>query len=200
MMSNKIDKLSLLIEQAEELKNIFLEENEQSCVSKLTNALNDLALVREKCFLKENFNIDIKIWCTSYGSGRYYEVRDMPTDVYVTYWDERCEVLNSKPQPEPGRWLIKFEYSTGAYIFGDNYCRDLFQDFFEELKSTFKYDFIDPLNHTLYFYLENSKEIVDNYYEIFRKYSAKYKEYSVKAEKEKLQARLKELEEDQENA
>lgn len=198
-MSNKIDKLSSLIEQAEELKNIFLEENEKSCISRMDDVLNDLSLVREKCFLKENFNVNIKIWCTTHHGGCYYDVEDMPTDVQVIYWDERCEVFNSEPQPEPGRWLIKFKYPTGAYIFGNDYCYDLFQDFFEELKTTFKYDFIDPINHTLYFYMENSKEIVDNYHEIFRKYKAKYKEYSVKAEKKKLQARLKELEEENEN-
>lgn len=195
-MSNKIDRLSSLIEQVKELKNIFSEEDEKSCISRMDDVLNDLALVREKCFLKENFNIDIKIYCTTYSSGRYYDVKDMPTDVQVVYWGEHCEVFNSKSQPEPGRWLIKFKYPTGAYIFGNNYCRDLFYDFFEELKTTFKYDFIDPVNDTLYFYLENSKEIVDNYHEIFRKYKAKYKEYSVKAEMKKLQDRLKELEED----
>ena len=199
-MSNKIDKLSSLIEQVEELKNIFSEEDERTCVFRLEDALNDLMIVREKCFLKENFNIDIKIYCTTYSGGCYYDVENMPTDVQVINWDENhCEVFNSDTQPEPGRWLIKFKYPTGAYIFGNDYCYDLFQDFFEELKSTFKYDFIDPINHTLYFYLENSKEIVDNYHEIFRKYKAKYKEYSVKAEMKKLQDRLKELEEETEN-
>ena len=76
-------------------------------------------------------------------------------------------------QPEDG-WYLCIGFSTGAYIFGKDYesQKQLFQDFFQELKS-YKPDYLDTANHNLYWKIENAKPIYDNFNEILKKYYEK---------------------------
>jgi len=101
--------------------------------------------------------------------------------------------------PEGGKqpvdeWLYSISFSTGAYIFGDDYDgqQQLFQDFFEELR-TYKPDYEDLHNHSLYWKVENAKEIMSQFKVILNKYRERNRD-ELKARKiEKLQKELESL-------
>lgn len=103
-------------------------------------------------------------------------------------WSEN----NKQPVDE---WVYSIGFSTGAYIFGDDYDgqKQLFQDFFEELR-TYKPDYEDLHNHNLYWKIENAKEIMSSFREIIKKYQEK-NTAEIKIRKiNKLKAELKQME------
>ena len=115
----------------------------------------------------------------------------------IIYIGKGMNVLNSKEQPRKDETLIQFAYPTGAYIFGggwfpdvDDYDSELFDEFFEELK-TYNYKYIDELNSCLYFNMENGIKLFKNYDEIFKKYQDMWNERKkvrkIKALKEELE-------------
>lgn len=73
-------------------------------------------------------------------------------------------------QPEDG-WYYHLGFSTGAYIFGDDYDyqKELFQKFITELK-TYNPDYCDTVNHDFYWKIENCKKIFDDFNSILQKY------------------------------
>ena len=99
---------------------------------------------------------------------QYQELKD---NVHLTFIDsERTTISWEDNGKKPkGEILIKFSYPTGAYIFGGDYPTDFFQKFFLELKS-FNPDYCDSANKSLYFKLENAKEVFNNYNSILKKY------------------------------
>lgn len=111
------------------------------------------------------------------GSGRYISWSD----------DDR--------QPD-NEWLLNLSFSTGAYIFGDDYNgqHQLFQDFITEIKS-FKPDYSDTVNHNFYWKLENAKPVFEAFDAILQKYRKLNSSELDKRKVEKLRKELKELEE-----
>lgn len=95
-------------------------------------------------------------------------------------------------QPKGYRYCI--EFSTGAFMFGEDYPTEFFQQFFDELKS-YKPDNIDSHNHQLYWKLENAKAIHENFNSILQKYNELNVAHQKKRKIEKLQEELKQLEE-----
>ena len=91
-------------------------------------------------------------------------------------------------------WLYEISFSTGAFIFGDDYegQKQLFQDFFEELR-TYKPDYEDLHNHNLYWNVKNAKKIMSQFMEILKKYSDKNMEELKSRKINKLEAELNEL-------
>jgi len=116
--------------------------------------------------LKEVYGLEIdenKIFNTKY--------QQLKENVHLIFIDNKAYTISwedngKKPIEEI---LIKFSYPTGAYIFSRDYPTDLFKKFFLELKS-FKPDYCDTVNHSLYFKLKNAKEVFNNYNSILKKY------------------------------
>lgn len=98
---------------------------------------------------------------------------------------------NRQPVDE---WIYNISFSTGAYIFGDDYEGQtrLFQDFFEELR-TYKPDYEDLHNHSLYWKIENASVIKNKFKEILKKYHDKNKEEITERKIVILQAELAKL-------
>ena len=75
-------------------------------------------------------------------------------------------------QPE-NEWLCVISFPTGAYIFGDyfkdEYPKETFNEFFEELKS-YGTKYCDTVNHNLYFTSDVAHKVVKDFPEIFKKY------------------------------
>lgn len=86
--------------------------------------------------------------------------------------------------------LYVLTFCTGPYIFGEDYNVDIFDEFFNELK-TFNPKYSDTHNNKLYFTLENAKAVHNAYNDIFKKYQRKYLEY---LKRNKIAALEKELE------
>lgn len=86
---------------------------------------------------------------------------------YISFLDEGQQPKNI--------YLIKISFPAGPYIFGDgvgfdkDYPVDFFQRFWNELK-TYGPDFIDSANSSLFWKLENGKEIFNSFDYILKKY------------------------------
>jgi len=139
--------------------------------------------------LKEVYglNIDEKIFRNT----RYQELKN---NVHLTFIDSETTTISWEDDgKEPkGETLIKFSYPTGAYIFGGDYPKDFFQKFFLELKS-YNPDYCDSMNKSLYFKLENSKDIFNNYDSIVKKYYDLNKEDFKQREILRIENELKKL-------
>jgi hypothetical protein len=98
---------------------------------------------------------------------------------------------NKQPVNE---WLYSISFSTGAYIFGEDYeeQKQLFQDFFEELR-THKPDYEDLHNHCLYWKVENAKEMMSEFKNILNKYRDINREELKTREIKKLEEKLAQL-------
>lgn len=71
-------------------------------------------------------------------------------------------------QPED-ELLLRICFSTGAYIFGDDYPQELFKTFFDEVK-TYQPKYTDTTNKILYFSMDNAAKIFNGFKEILNKY------------------------------
>lgn len=111
--------------------------------------------------------------------------------------EERCgrSISWSEGNKQPvDEWIYSVGFSTGAYIFGDdyNYQQQLFQDFFEELR-TYKPDYEDLHNHNLYWKVENAKEIMKDFKKVLNRYHDRNKDELKGRKIAKLQAELNTL-------
>jgi hypothetical protein len=107
---------------------------------------------------------------------------------YISWSDSGKQPFNE--------WLCCTSFSTGAYIFGDDYDsqKKLFQDFFNELKS-YNPDFSDSHNSNLYWRLENAKGIFNDFNDIIKKYRDRNGKELKQREITKLEMKLKTLKE-----
>lgn len=71
-------------------------------------------------------------------------------------------------QPDD-EWLYQISFPTGAYIFGEDYCTETFNEFFAELK-TYNPKYLDSANHNLYFTSETAAKVHAELPELFKKY------------------------------
>lgn len=95
-------------------------------------------------------------------------------------------------QPED-EMLLKIYFPTGAYIFGEDYAVNFFQKFWLELKS-FKPDYIDEANHSLYWRLDNAKGVFNLFDETLKKYYELNREDAKQRRIEKMKKELEQLE------
>jgi len=103
---------------------------------------------------------------------------------YISWSDD-----DRQPKDE---WLLNFSFSTGAYIFDRDYPTDIFQDFWNELK-TYNPKYIDSANHNMYFSLKDAGKVLNDYKSIYNKYVQINREDSKKRQILKLQKELDNL-------
>lgn len=72
----------------------------------------------------------------------------------------------SQPDDE---WLYCIRFSSGAYVFHNEYPTETFKEFFNELKA-FGPMYSDTANNALYFTPDNAKQVHDAFPEIFERY------------------------------
>lgn len=89
--------------------------------------------------------------------------------------------------------LYRIHFSSGAYIFGDDYPKEFFQDFFNELKS-YKPKYVDSANKSLYFELDKAKGIHEDFTTILNKYREKNQIDSKHRKIQALKQQIKKLE------
>ena len=113
----------------------------------------------------------------------------------IMYCREESEVISwSDDGRQPSdEYVYKISFPSGAYIFGEFYLENIFQQFFSELKS-YRPKYTDSRNHSLYFSPDNAKEVHDAYPEIFKKYEEMAGEEYKKIRAEKLRKELESLE------
>jgi hypothetical protein len=94
-------------------------------------------------------------------------------------------------------WLYEIHFPTGAYIFGEHYPKELFNAFFDELK-TYNPAFLDSHNNCLYFRPANAKVVFDALPTILEKYYKRVNEDAKRMRIEALKAELERLKEEEE--
>lgn len=100
--------------------------------------------------------------------------------------------------PDDGRQpkdelLLEIGFSTGPYIFGQDYPKEFFQQFFNELKS-YNPKYVDTANKCLYFSRDNASIIYNNFKNILQKYYDLNKEDVKQRKINKLKEELEKLE------
>lgn len=140
--------------------------------------------------LKEIYGLDIepkRITSTDYiRFGEY---------ISIGMWGEkhRRTISWSDDDRQPkDELLLCIGFSTGAYIFGQDYPTDLFKKFFNELKS-YKPKYTDSANTNLFFGMDNAKEIFNKFNDILKKYKDLNKEDFNKRKIKELEKQLKSL-------
>lgn len=96
---------------------------------------------------------------------------------------------DSQPEDEI---LVSIGFCTGAYVFDSDYPTDFFQKFFQELKS-YGPKYCDSTNKKLYFTLDNSREVFNNFSSILNKYHDLNKEDRKQRKILKMEKELLEL-------
>jgi hypothetical protein len=89
--------------------------------------------------------------------------------------------------------LLEIGFSTGAYIFGEDYPIDLFNKFFLELKA-YQPKFSDTTNRNLYFAMDNAGKIFNDFHSILSKYYKINQEDCKRRKIEKLKKEIAEME------
>ena len=136
-----------------------------------------------------------------------YGLNIEPKDIYSLDWNKFGEYMSiglfgekyrrtiswsdDGKQPED-ELLLQLSFSTGAYIFGEDYPQEFFQRFFKELKS-YNPKYSDTNNKNLYFTLDSAKTIFNEFPEILKKYRQENKEDFKRRQIEKLQKELDKL-------
>jgi len=95
-------------------------------------------------------------------------------------------------QPED-EVLLYLGFPTGAYIFGDDYPQQLFQEFFQELK-TYNPKYSDTTNKNLYFSMDNAGKMFNDFKTILNKYYKKNRKDFKRRKIEKMKEELQKLE------
>lgn len=89
--------------------------------------------------------------------------------------------------------LLKISFPNGPYVFGGDYPRDLFTEFFNVLKD-YKPSYIDTKNNSLYYSLDNAGKVKSDFEKIFNDHKDMYKKWSAENKIKVLQEQLKKLE------
>jgi len=104
---------------------------------------------------------------------------------YISWSDD-----GRQPKDE---WLLVISFPTGAYIFGDDYPVNIFQDFWNELK-TYNPKYCDSHNNSLYFSLEKAKKVYDNFNDLLNKYQEINQKDFQRRKIEKMKTEIEEFE------
>lgn len=138
---------------------------------------------------KYGFNIDPKV----INSLSWQKLRD---HVSIGFWgtdiNKKIPYVVGGRQPK-NELLLKLGFREGPYIFGDDYPTDLFQDFFRELKS-YEPKYVDNMNSTLYFGMDNAAMIFNRFDSIYEDYHEKNIKNMKQREIKRLKNELMKLE------
>lgn len=189
-----------IIQKICEIVGQFNEEHEW------TDEHQFLSEIKSKCekfavkydFL-DKYEVELKLCNINHREFIKVDDRYACIDIYRIKGDDRQYICNSAKQPN-NELLMCYRHSTGSYMFGgggfcgDNYYdSELFGMYFEELKK-YKYSYIDEINHSIYFTVDEGMELYKNYKDICEKYQKLFNERRKQAKANELRKQLQELE------
>lgn len=141
--------------------------------------------------LKENYGLNInpkEVKSTTYNIiGDYLRI-------YKVGANENSKISWSDDGRQPdNELLLNICFPTGAYIFGEDYATDFFQKFWNELK-TYSPKYTDTTNKSLYYSMDNAKDVFNNFNDMLKKYYELNKEDAKQRRILKMKADLEKLE------
>lgn len=172
----------------EKYSEIFKKIKEQGL---FTEILYTLEQYSEKDLLKEELNnIGIDWPLHSINNKHYSKFNE---NIFITTLDGDKSIIS---WPDDGKQpigtFLVFNFPTGAYLFDRDYPSDLFNQFFDELKSLGPSN-IDSNNHKLYFPLLESANAFNSYSNILKKYMELNKIDRLHRKMQKAQKELDEM-------
>ena len=147
----------------------------------------ELEIFRNEIIEKYNINIPID----RINNTKFIRIDSWCGDISLGIYNEN-NVSNMEEKPK-NEMLLSIMFPTGAYIFGEDYDTEIFDEFYKELK-TYNPKFCDDLNHYLYFDLESAGKIYNEYRNIYKKYKEKYNARINERRIAKLKAEIEYLE------
>lgn len=172
------------------LKNI----SDEDYIGNLIHSLK-VDKVINKVFEEFNFKLNGCYYLSGnvhIGDGSSYTPESL---VYMDGVDRYISWSDDSRQPD-GEWLFKLSFPTGAYVFGKHYPKNLFNKFFNELKSKFEPKYSDTANSALYFSPDNAKAAFEGYKGVIEKYRSMVDEDKRLSRLEELKLEISKLEEE----
>lgn len=192
-----IEKIWELLKDYRESENY---NNEQNDILHIKDKVHKYII---KYYYHDKYGLDLRVYNISSEESINVDDRYSTISIYRIKGDDISYIPNSEEQPN-NELLMSFKHHTGSYMFGGGgfgedtyYDPDLFNMYFEELMK-YNYKYIDPVNHALYFDLDEGSKLYKDYKKICDKYQKLFDERRKKAKAEKLREQLKELEEEDE--
>lgn len=130
----------------------------------VSNRLEQL-ITREE--IQESFGINL-LGCYDYSDTHFRVCSDTYIAKYGSKHNQTISWLDEGKQPKD-EWLLAITYPTGAYIFGDDYQKETFEQYFNELKE-FEPKYVDTANHCLYYTADKAKAVYEKVGEVLKKY------------------------------
>lgn len=172
----------------EEMIAALKKHEELPCVS---SALYELTGAMQKCEHYEKWGIECSYWDDDIkfgGIGIYtMHIKEIPNQT----WDESLTshaLVFDEPQE-----LLMIWFSTGPYIFGQDYPIELFNEFYFVLKTACPPAYEDDMNHQLYYRPEDAARAYETCKNLYKEYTDKYKEQAKAREIKRLEEELAKL-------
>lgn len=163
----------------------------------LEDMRNAKEVARKRVFafeFEDKHKIKLSSDITLNGNGFYAPVNARLGCMCVANFGEKHNrrILNIKKEIDD-EVLLEISFSTGAYIFGDDYPKEFFSKFYAELKA-YEPKYCDDLNHCLYFSMDNAMEIFNAYRDICEKYIKENQNDFLRRKAEKLRKEAERIE------
>lgn len=152
----------------------------------INHAIWEVERCTRECRRYERWKINKREWDCHYDD-------DLPCDAFL----QECEYIPNQENERlhlssPTTYFVLY-FSTGPYIFGNDYPEALFTEFYEELKHTTKPKYADDVNNKLYYTEETASKAYEVVQELYQKYQARYVPESKARRIQALQEELTEL-------
>ncbi len=147
---------------------------------------------------KEKYWLDISHEYMFYG----YSYIKLSNDTIFSYfanakeeqkkWSGKFINWEDKGKQPKNEWLYQLSFPTWSYIFWSDYTEDLFERFWNELK-TYWPKYCDSHNNHMYFSLDNAKWIYNDYRSIYLKYRDIYFQEKKQRDIHDMERKLEEM-------
>ena len=180
--------------------------NKIDCYKKILKAVEGSVEVIEDRRYTDNLIYGLENRIKIQEIGKIFGIKDLPQDAkasFIKIPEKHANIMFYKEgdyyiswsdddrQPSD-EYLYCISFPTGAYIFGEHYPEEVFNDFFEELR---KYNpkYSDTQNHNLYFSPETAFKIHHDFEAIYKEYAEKSSVAYKESRKEALKKQLAQL-------
>ena len=156
-------------------------------LSQLSDIENQIDRMLEHCKQYEEWGVNY--WDWNYSINKFCNACFIKRSPYSNEYKKNKALGTDREY-----FLIYFP--TGAYIFGDEYYSDLFNEFFYKLVEITQPFYVDELNHELYYTEENAGKANDAVEPLYKEYKEKYKLLKKERKIQELKEQLAEMEKD----
>lgn len=184
-------------DKIEGYKKIVRIVNKYDLASNCAEMSGVLSCVKRKLFIAEfeyNHNIALPSGVTLESDGGFWvrlpsRLGDMSIGTFGTKHGRNMGCVSNVPKSEI---LLSIRFCTGPFTFGEDYPKEFFNSFFDELISIGA-KYTDRINSELYFSMDNATEFMEQFPSVCEKYLAENRRDILKRKCERLEAEAEEI-------